>query len=281
LLPKDFGIIGMITIFIAVSQSIVDSGFGNALIREKNTTQEDYSTVFFFNLLTSVVLYFILFFSSPVIANFFLEPKLILIIKVLGLILIINSFGLIQKTILTKKIDFKTQTKVVLISSVISGVVAIVFAYLGFGVWSLIFRNLIMQFLQSLMFSIYNKWTPSFIFSWDSFKRLFGFGWKLLVSGLINTLYNNIYLLIIGKVFSAVDLGYYTNAKRLSEIASSSVTTAVQKVTYPVLSTLKDDNELLSKDFFETFNFMYISMEQSCLVLLNSTLEEPIILVFK
>ncbi len=249
LLPEDFGIIGMITIFIAVSQSIMDSGFGNALIREKNNSQEDYSTVFFFNLIASIILYIVLFFSSNLIANFYSEPKISLILKVLGLVLIVNSFGLIQRTILIKKIDFKTQTKVVLTSSLISGIVAVLLAYFGFGVWSLVFRNLVMQFIQSLLFNFYSKWRPSFIFSWNSFKRLFNFGWKLLVSGLINTLYNNIYLLIIGKFFSTIDLGYYTNAKKFSEISSSSITTSIQKVTYPVLSEIKDDKQLLLKSF--------------------------------
>lgn len=245
LLPEDFGLIGMITIFIAVSQSIIDSGFGNALIREKNNTQEDYSTVFFFNLFTAILLYIVLFYSANAISTFFSEPKLSSILRVLSLILVINSFGLIQRTILTKNIDFKTQTKIVLISSVISGIVAILLAYFGFGVWSLVSRNLFMQMIQSILLCLYNRWTPIFSFSIESFKRLFGFGWKLLVSGLINTLYKNIYLLIIGKFFSAVELGYYTNAKKFSDVSSSSITIAIQKVSYPVLSMIKDNEKSL------------------------------------
>ncbi len=230
LLPEDFGIIGMITVFIAVSQSIIDSGFSNALIREKDSTQEDYSTVFYFNLFMSIALYIVLFFSANAISVFFKAPKLISILRVLLLVLIINSFGLIQRTILIKNIDFKTQTKISVISSIISGIVAIFLAYLGFGVWSLVIQTLLMQFIQSLLLSFSNKWLPSLVFSMDSFKRLFGFGWKLLVSGLINTLYNNLYYLIIGKAFSASDLGYYTNAQKLRDTVSQSISTSVQKL---------------------------------------------------
>lgn len=249
LLPEDFGIIGMITIFIAVSQSIIDSGFSNALIREKNSSQEDYSTVFYFNLFMAAILYIILFFSAHTISIFFNEPKLVSIIRVLALVLIINSFGLIQKTILIKNIDFKSQTKVNVISSIISGIIAILLAYLGFGVWSLVIQTLLMQFIQSLLLSLSNRWIPSLVFSTDSFRRLFGFGWKLLVSGLINTLYNNLYFLIIGKAFLKVDLGYYTNAQKLRDVASQSITTSVQKVGYPVLSSIKEDEDRLRESY--------------------------------
>lgn len=245
LMPKDFGIIGMITVFIAVSQSIIDSGFTNALIREKNSSQEDYSTVFYFNLFMAVSLYIILYFSAEFISIFFKEPLLVAILRVLAIVLIINSFGIIQRTILIKNIDFKTQTKISIISSIVSGVIAILFAYNGFGVWSLVVQTLLMQFIQSLLLSLSNKWFPSLVFSIDSFKRLFGFGWKMLVSGLINTLYNNLYFLIIGKAFSAVELGYYTNAQKLRDTASQSITSSVQKVSYPVLSSIKEDEDKL------------------------------------
>lgn len=245
LVPKDFGIIGMITVFIAISQSFIDSGFTNALIREKKPSQEDYSTVFYFNLFMAVLMYILLFFSAGAISRFFKEPQLIAILRILALVLIINSFGLIQRTMLTKNINFKTQTKISVISSIISGIIAVIFAYMGFGVWSLVIKTLSMQIIQSLLLCMYNRWIPSLVFKMDSFKRLFGFGWKLLISGLIETLYNNLYFLIIGKVFSAVDLGYYTNAQKLRDTASQSITTSVQKVGYPVLSSIKEDEDRL------------------------------------
>lgn len=249
LVPKDFGVIGMITVFIVISQSFIDSGFTNALIREKEPSQQDYSTVFYFNLFMAVLLYIALFFSTGVISNFFKEPQLIAILRVLAIVLIINSFGLIQRTMLTKNINFKAQTKISVISSVFSGVIAIIFAYMGFGVWSLVIQTIVMQFIQSLLLSLWNRWVPSLVFSIDSFKRLFGFGWKILISGLINTLYNNLYFLIIGKVFSAAELGYYTNAQKLRDTASQSITSAVQKVSYPVLSIIKEDEDRLREGY--------------------------------
>ena len=264
LLPKDFGIIGMITVFIAISQSFIDSGFGNALIRENKASQEDYSTVFYFNLAMAVVMYIVLFFSADAISSFFNEPQLVAILRVLALILIINSFGLIQRTMLVKKIDFKTQTRINVISSITSGIIGVTFACLGYGVWSLVIRMLSMQFIQSLLLCLSNKWIPSLVFKMDSFKRLFGFGWKLLVSGLIDTLYKNIYYVIIGKSFSAIELGYYTNAQKLRDTASQSITMSVQRVSYPVFSSINGDNErlrlgykkILKNSVFITFPIM-------------------------
>ena len=264
LFPKDFGIIGMITVFIAISQSFIDSGFSTALIREKKVSQEDYSTVFYFNLVMASVMYIILFFSADAISSFFNEPQLVAILRVLALILIINSFGLIQRTMLVKKIDFKTQTRINVISSITSGIIGIAFAYLGYGVWSLVIRMLSMQFILSLLLCLSNKWIPSLVFKMDSFKRLFGFGWKLLVSGLIDTLYKNIYYVIIGKLFSAIELGYYTNAQKLRDTASQSITTSVQRVSYPVLSSINGENErlrlgykkILKNSVFITFPIM-------------------------
>lgn len=244
LLPEDFGLIGMITVVIAVSNSIVDSGFANALIREKNVTQKDYSTVFYFNLITSFVIYIILFFSASSISNFFAEERLISILRVISLTLIINSFGLVQRTILTKKIDFKTQTKINVIASVSSGVFGVIAAFMGLGVWSLVIRTVLMSLVQSALLSLFNKWVPSLEFDVNSFKKFFKFGWKLLASGLINTLYSNLYFLIIGKGFSAVELGYYTNAAKLKDTATQSITSAIQKVSYPVLSNMNDDVKL-------------------------------------
>jgi len=245
LVPADFGIIGMITVFIAVSQSIVDCGFANALIRETEPTQEDYSTVFYYNLSMSVVLYVVLFFSAGAIGSFFNEPQLIAILRAIALILIINSFGFIQGTMLVRKLDFKTQTKISVVASVASGIIAIVFALMGFGVWSLVIKTLSMQVISAILMCITIKWIPKFSFNADSFRRLFGFGWKLMVSGVIDTLYSNLYYVIIGKFFSATQLGYYTNASKLTSTATISITTSVQKVSYPLLSGIKEEEETL------------------------------------
>lgn len=249
LVPKDFGIIGMITIFIAISQTFIDSGFTNALIREKAPSKEDYSTIFYFNLVMASLMYIILFFSSGPISIFFKESELKYILRVLAIILIINSFGLIQRTILTKSMNFKAQTKINIFSAVVAGIIAVVFAYMGFGVWSLVINTLVNQFIQCLLLCLYNKWLPLFVFNIDSFKRLFAFGWKLLVCELIDKTYNNLYFVIIGKVFSPINLGYYTNAQKLRDAASQPITSVVQKVSYPVLSIIKEDEKKLKSAY--------------------------------
>ncbi len=249
LLPEEFGLIGMITVFISISYSIIDCGFTSALIREKDSTQEDYSTVFYFNLFMAVVMYILLYISAPNISKFFNEPMLRSILRILALTLIINSFGLIQKTMLVKKIDFKTQTIINIAASIVSGIIAIGAAYKGFGVWSLVIRTLLMQLIQAVLLCILNKWVPSFTFKIESFKKVFGFGWKMLVSGIIDTLYKNIYYIVIGRWFSAIQLGYYTNAQKLRDIASSSITTSVQKVSYPVLSSIQGNDVKLKSGY--------------------------------
>jgi len=249
LMPKDFGIVGMITIFITLSQVFVDSGFTTGLVREKNSSQEDYSTIFFFNLLVSVLLYIILFFSAGVLGDFYKEPQIKSITRVISLVLIINAIGLIQRTMLTKKINFKAQTVIDITAAVISGIIAIVFALLGFGVWSLVIKTLTMQLLQTVFLLVANRWKPTFVFSVTSFKKLFHFSWKLLVANLLSKLYDSIYYMIIGKTFTATDLGYYSKAKALADIAENSVTNSLQKVSYPVLSNIQNDGDRLRSGY--------------------------------
>lgn len=249
LLPEYFGLIGMILVFILICNVIVDSGFSQALIREQNVSQEDYSTVFWFSLIMSLFLYVILFILTPIISQFFNEPQLVLILRIFSLGLIINSLSIIQRTILTKKLDFGTQTKINIIAVVLSGTVAIIFALRGFGVWSLVVKTLLLQFFQLVLLWFINDWRPRLVFKYESFKRLFGFGSKLMLSGLISIIYSNIYNVIIGKLYSVSRLGYYTNAVILSEVASLSITTALQRVTYPVLSSFQDEKERLKYGF--------------------------------
>lgn len=241
LTPREFGLIGMITIFIALSQSLMDSGFTQALIRKKDCTQADYSTVFYFNLLTGIVLYLVLFFSSGAISRFFNEPQLDLLVKVVGLGIIVNAFIIVQRARLTKEINFKLQTKISIIASLVSGIIGIAMAYTGYGVWSLVFKTLAGFFFTSILLWIWNKWKPSLVFSPGSFKEMFSFGYKLLISGLIDTAYRNIYLLIIGKYFSAAELGFYTRADQFNNLPSQNITGVIQRVSYPILSEIQDD----------------------------------------
>ena len=207
LLPEHFGLIGMIMVFIAISNSLINSGFTQALIREQNSTQTDYSTVFYFNMAVSLLIYMSLYFSAPLISNFYGEPELVQILRILSLGIILNALAIIPRAIFAKEVNFKVVAKVNMIASSTSGVLAVGAALAGFGVWSLIIRTLAMSFIQSFLLLIEKKWIPSITFSMVSFKRLFGFGWKILVSGLINTVYKNIFFLIIGKQYSATQLG--------------------------------------------------------------------------
>ena len=239
--PREFGLIGMITVFIAVSESFINSGFSSALIRKKDCTDTDYSTVFYFNLVTGAIFYLLLFISAPAISGFFNEPELKAVLQVMGIVLIIDSFTIIQKTILTKRIDFKLQAKISVIASTVSGIVAIIMAFSGFGVWALVAQRVINQGLNSLFLWIWNRWKPLLVFSIKTFKELFGFGSKLLLSGLIDTIYRNVYYLIIGKFFSAQELGFYSRADGFKNLPSQNLNTIVSRVTYPVLSSIQDD----------------------------------------
>lgn len=247
--PEEYGVIGIIMIFIAVFNSIVDSGFSNALIRKKDATDTDYNTVFFFNLLISIVLFFVLYLSANAISNYFKIPILVPVTKVMASIVIINAFTIIQRTILVKNIDFKTQTKVSLMASLVSGVVGIGMAIMGYGVWSLVGQQISRQLMNSLFLWIFNKWRPGLSFSRKSFKELFGFGWKLLVSGLIDTIWKQIYQVVIGKCYSAETLGHYTRAEQFNMIFSSNLTAVVHRVSYPALSKIQDEKERLKQAY--------------------------------
>lgn len=252
LTPKEFGLVGMITIFVTISSSFINSGFGVALIQKQNCTENDFSTVFYFNLVMGVLLFWILFLSAPAISRFFNEPQLTILIQFLGIVLIIDALTIIQRTILTKRIDFKLQTKVSIISSVFSGIISLIMAFNGFGVWSLVARQISQQAMNSLLLWMWNGWFPLLIFSMDSFRQLFSFGSKLLVSGLIDTIYRNVYYVIIGKYFTAVELGYYTRAEQFQSLPSSNLQGIIGRVSYPVLSTIQDDIPRLKETYKKT-----------------------------
>ncbi|GHT33466.1 lipopolysaccharide biosynthesis protein [Bacteroidia bacterium] len=247
--PKEFGIIGMITIFIAISNSIIDSGFSNALIRKIDTKSIDYNTVFYFNLVIGIIFYLILYLSSPAISSFFKEPILIPITRVLGIVLVLNSLSIIQRTLFIKKVDFKTQTKISLFSSILSGIIGIEMAFENYGVWSLVGQQVSRQFFNMLFLWAYSSWRPAWEFSKDSFIEMFGFGSKLLLSGLIDTVYKNICYLVVGRFYTAVQLGQYTQAEQFNTIFSSNLTTVVQRVSYPVLSSIQKEPERLKSAY--------------------------------
>ncbi|MBR3771539.1 MAG: lipopolysaccharide biosynthesis protein [Clostridium sp.] len=243
--PEEYGMIGILTIFISIFNAIVDSGFTNALIRKQDATDTDYSTVFYTNFVLSVMLAAVLFFCAKSISVFFERPELELLTKVMSSVVIINALSIVQRVRTTKAINFKTQTKITFISSIGSGVIGITMAYMGYGVWSLVGQQISNQLLTTLFFWVYNKWVPKFIFSWASFKEMWSFGSKLLVSSLIATAWNEIYQVVIGKCYSPATLGLYTRAKQFADLCSSNLTTVVQRVSYPVLSSIQDDRARL------------------------------------
>jgi len=245
LTPDDYGLVAMLTIFIAISQSLVDSGFSQALIRKQDRNETDNSTVFYFNIAVGLILYLILFLCAPLIAKFYKEPILTPITRVISLSVLINSFVVVQRAILTSRIDFKTQAKASMSAAVISGIVGISMAYTGYGVWSIVWYQLTNLTVNVGLLWILSKWRPRLLYSWKSFLELFGFGSKLAASGILDTLYNNVYLILIGKIFSAADLGYYTRASQFSQFPSSNLSGIIQRVTYPVLCTIQNDDERL------------------------------------
>ena len=245
LAPSEFGIIAYITFFVAISTSLVDCGFTSALIRKTDCSSTDCSTVFYYNLSVSILLYLLLFFGAPLAESYFEAPGFTLILRVAGLSLVVNAMGSIQQTLMTKRIDFKTKTKISLFANILAGIIAIILAYKGFGAWSLVWRILLGNLFTTVFLWLFNDWRPGLVFSVKSFRELFGFGYKLALSGLIDTIFKNIFSPIIGKNFSPDVLGQYTRASHYRSLFSSTLTSNIQRVTYPVLSTLQNDPEKL------------------------------------
>jgi len=243
--PKEYGIIGLTAVFIAISSTFVDSGFTNALIRKKDCTNDDFSTVFIFNLFISVVCYFILFIIAPFAGEFYDEPILSPVLRVLGLMLIFQALCAVQNTILTKNIDFKKKTKITISKNIFSGIIGLLFAFLGFGVWALVIQSLTASILFSIMLWSTTEWHPNMHFSRKSFKELFDYGSKLLISSLINTTYGQIYPIVIGKFFSATTLGNYSRAGHWASLGSKNLTGILQAVSFPVLAKVQDDDDRL------------------------------------
>jgi teichuronic acid exporter len=273
--PADYGIIGMIMIFIEISGVFVSGGFGAALIRKQDRSDTDLSTVFYYNIAISIFFYLLLFITAPYIASFYGNSILIPVIRVVGLNVIIGAFGAIQSTILNIRIDFKTQTKISLITLVISGTIGITMALKGYGVWTLVVQQLVQTLISTILLWVFIKWQPKLIFSGNSFRELFGFGSKLMLSGLIDATYNNIYQVIIGKMFTSADLGFFTRAKLLAQQPSSNITGVIQRVTFPVLSEMQNNLPQLESNYRKLLKMSAFVIFP--LMLLLGALSEPLI----
>ncbi len=249
LTPADFGLVAMVIVLFELSNAFVNSGLATALIREKEVTQVDKSTVFFFNFIVSILLYILLYSCAPYIASFFNQPALTWIVRVMGLNVIIGAFTTIQSAILTREIHFQTQTKSRLLASFISGVIAVLMAFKGFGVWALVAKFGLTVLIDAIFLWVVSKWKPSPAFSFASFRHLFAFGSNILMTSLLERFFVHLYKLVIGKYFSATILGFYTQASNFKNLAVNSLFLTLQKVTYPVLSTLQNDLEKLKQGY--------------------------------
>jgi len=241
LLPEQFGLIAMLTIFIALAEAFINSGFGQALVQKKNADYTDECSIFYFNILVSLIAMGFLWLAAPWIAAFYKQPLLTSLTRVLSLNLIINAFAQIQRTILTKKIDFKSQLKVGVSASLFSGVIGVVMAYKGFGVWALVGQQVSRALAQTTIYWFVSDWRPALILSFSSLTSMFRFGSKLLFSGLLDTVFNNIYLVVIGKLFTPAALGFYSRAKGLQQYPVTSTTSIASSVTFPVFASVQDD----------------------------------------
>lgn len=269
LLPAQFGLIGMLVIFMAIAQSFLDSGFGSALIQKKDATHVDSCSIFYFNIVVGIVAAGLLCLAAPWIAAFYEEPALTPLTRFLSLNMVVNSFALVQSTLLIRRIDFKMQFKVSIVATIGSGIIGITLAYRGFGVWSLAIQSVTSAIFRTVLLWFFNKWRPSLVFSFAALKSMFAFGSKLLFSGLLDTIFRNIYLVVIGKIFTATDLGFYSRAKSCTQLSTENLTSSISRVTFPVFSSIQDDNSRLKRGVqkaLNTLNFLNFPMMIGLLV---------------
>lgn len=239
--PDDFGIIGMLIVFTTISNTIIDSGFVQTIIREKDVSEREYSSVFYFNVLVAIIIYIILYFSSPYIADFYHQPILNDVCKLTFLVIPVNALCLVQNAILMRSIQFKKICIAAIIASVTSSVIAIFLAYYYRNVWALVVQNVATYALKAIMLWIMTGWIPKLYFSTSVIKKYFSFSKNLLISGLIGNIFNNIYSIVIGRFYTATDLGFYMQADRMKNVASMSTTSVIQNVTYPILSKVNNN----------------------------------------
>lgn len=277
LAPSDYGTIGVLTVFMALSQTFVDSGMGTALVRKPDLTETDCSTVFYFNIVVSVLCYLILFISAPLIASFFNLPILVDVVKVYCLTIVISAFEAVHVSRLTIQLNFRLLAKINVISTIISGLVGVAFAYLGLGVWALVWQSVLSRLLHLILIWLLTRWYPKLIFSKKSFRDLFSFGGNLLAGGLLWQLYSNLIPIVIGKFFSARDLGFYTRGTSLAQYPENTILGIIEKVTFPILAKLQNDTARLVIIYRKYIKVTSLAIMFA--MLLFASLAKPIVLL--
>lgn len=271
LTPHDYGCIGMLSIFMVLAEAFIDGGFGSALIQKKRPTQEDYSTIFYWNLGMAVLMYALLFACATAIARFYNIPLLRDVLRVQGLVLFIYAFNIVQLNQLRKNLKFKVLSIVTITTSIIALVITIFMAYNGFGVWALVAQNLVTAAIPAIVFWFFIKWRPVFLFSWKSFRELFGFGSYMFLTNFINTFCAQIQGLLIGKFYNASTMGYYSKAQATEKLASLSISSVMAQVTYPLYAEVQDDKFALANMIKRiTMTLAYLSFPLMFILLLTA-----------
>lgn len=274
LVPAEFGLIAMLGIFLGIGTALINSGLTQSLIRTQNVDEEDFSTVFFFNLVGSVLIYAIIFVVAPFIADFYNQHLLTSIIRVYSVTFIINAFSAIQTTRLNKKLDFKTQMKVSIPSLIIGSTVGIVMAFNGYGVWSLVYSALIQSLAATVQLWYWSGWKPIWVFNWNKFNHHFHYGLKLTLSGILDIIFTNAYTIIIGKFFAPAQVGFYNRADSLQMLPVGNISSIITKVSFPLFSTVQNDDVRL-KSIYKRIMQMVIFLVAPTLVLM-AVLAEPL-----
>ena len=275
--PSDFGLIGMLAIFVAISNVFIEGGLAKALIQRKDCQDIDFSTAFVANVSMSLVIYVVLFLTAPLIADFYDEPILTDITRILSLNFVLGSFNIVQRAKLMANVDFKSLAQINVISTIVSGIIGIAMAFYGWGVWSLVGQTLCSTIVLLLLFPFYSKWRPSIKFSPNSFRQLFGFGSKLMATGVYSVILNNISTICIGRFYKSNQLGFYTRASQFSEIISSTMFDVLGNVTFPVLSHLQDDREKLVSVYRKSL--FITSMLIFPMMILCALLSRPMVII--
>lgn len=274
--PHDFGLVGMLTVFLYVAQSLVDCGFSNALIRKTGRTQVDCSTAFYFNVVVGIVMVAIMCMLAPFISSFFKTPELVDITRVIAIVLFINSLSVVQIALFTANVDFKTQAKGSILSNLLGGMTGIYLAYNGYGVWALVWQSLIGASIKCVLFWFYARWLPSLVFSYKSFVELFSFGSKLMISSVIHSLYTQTASILIGRFYTPSDLAYYNRGSNFAHLPSSAFSSVIQRVTFPLLAQIQEDKSRLV-DVYRKY-IKLSSLIMFFVLLLLVSLAKPIIL---